>query len=787
MLLLLVVPFGLLWMLIARHRQRIGFDRISIRGALVLAYLAFQALLLGITEITSIGHNFTAGRVALAWLVVIVVLLFVARSDIRTTVARARSHRGSPFGLRTRWKRLSTEDRVWLGVVVVIFGVLVALGSLYPPSNGDSMVYHLARVEHWIQNRTIAPFATHYLPQIDLSPLAEYNLAHLHLLSGTDRFDWSMQLTAAAVCVVGVSELARLLGASRSLQITASVICATIPSGILLATSTENDYFAAATGVGLLVIVVTFSFGRGWAYRAVALGMAAGLAYMAKGTMPPMLGPAALAFLAVAVYRRNRDIAQPVMLHRILTWCAVTVVGLLAVVGPFAAQTSALFGSALGPSSQGTIIAPITPNAFGANIVRSTASNFDIGDGVAGIDTYVSMLALGALRPVYSIFDVQQNDPRFAYVENFNPLVVADFTIYERLGDFGANPWQVLLAMVALVVLIVAVLRGSKRLRLALVLAIGLSCGYLLFSGLAKWSPFGVRYGMPLLVAWSAVIAVAMGTWPRWLVRLVLVGLVIACLPQLLDNADQPLVPPKSFFPSYLAPYFPLNQTAYGNPPASAYQTITTMLAQSTCTHAALGNWVEIEYPLWVGLQHQHYQGVLNDFDVNNVSRKLEPTYTPCASITQQTSSYRARDNGTVNVMEGDLALSLDPSTATTVRVGVAGFSSTVRGVRVLPGGGWFLELGSSPRPVITDTGSVFLFTQSAQKVQLKFLQGALGVKSTPYALSEATGTPIPSTNTGTTITADVELHRGANRIDVTPTRRDAYFIGEVTVGPTEP
>jgi hypothetical protein len=781
-LLLLVVPFGLLWMLIALHRQRIGFDRISIRGALVLAYLVFQALLLAITEITSVGHNFTAGRVALAWLVVIVVLLVVARSDIRTMVSRARSHRGSPFGLRTRLKRLSTEDWVWLVVIVVILGVLVAVGSLYPPSNGDSMVYHLARVEHWIQNRTIAPFATHYVAQIDLSPLSEYNLAHLHLLSGTDRFDWSMQWSAAVVCVVGVSELARLLGASRSLQITASVICATIPSGILLATSTENDYFAAATGVGLLIIIVTFSFGRKWAYRAVALGMAAGLAYMAKGTMPAMLGPAVLAFFAVAVYRRHRDVAQPVMFRKILIWCAVTVVGLLAVAGPFAVQSSALFGSALGPTSQGQIIAPVTPNAFAANIVRSTAGNFDIGDGVAGIDTYVSMLALGVLRPAYSIFGVHQEDSRFAFVETFHPLVVQNFTLYERLGDFGANPWHVLLAMVALVVLIVGVLRGSKRLRLALVLAIGLSCGYLFFSGLVKWSPFEVRYSMPLLVAWSAVIAVAMISWPRWLIRLVLVGLVIACLPQLFDNADQPLVPPTKFVGSYLAPYFALSQTPYGNAPASAYQTIATMLAQSTCTHASLGNWVLSEYPLWVGLQHEHYQGVLNDFDVNNVTRKLEPTYTPCATITQQTSSYRARDNSTVNVQEGDLALSLDPNAATTVRVPVAGFNSAVRGVRMLPGGGWFLELGSTPRPVITDAGSVFLFTQSPRKVQLQFLQEAPGATSTPYALSQTGGTPIPSTNTPTTITADVELHRGANRIDVTPTRHAAYFIGEVTV-----
>ena len=60
-----MIPFGLLWLLIAAHRQRLGFGNLSIRGALVLAYLAFEVLLLGITELTSVGHHFTAGTVAM--------------------------------------------------------------------------------------------------------------------------------------------------------------------------------------------------------------------------------------------------------------------------------------------------------------------------------------------------------------------------------------------------------------------------------------------------------------------------------------------------------------------------------------------------------------------------------------------------------------------------------------------------------------------------------------------------------------------------------------------------
>ena len=62
MLLLLVIPFGLLWLLIAGHRTRLGFGNLSIRGALVLAFLAFEVLLLGITELSSVGTPFHGGH-----------------------------------------------------------------------------------------------------------------------------------------------------------------------------------------------------------------------------------------------------------------------------------------------------------------------------------------------------------------------------------------------------------------------------------------------------------------------------------------------------------------------------------------------------------------------------------------------------------------------------------------------------------------------------------------------------------------------------------------------------
>ncbi len=765
MLLLLVIPLCLLWVLISAHRERLGFGNLSVRGAFVLAFLAFEVLLLGITELTSVGHHFTAGTVAVAWLIVIIVLLFGVRTQIISVVQRVRSHDGARLGLTDLAKRVTAEDRFWIAVLTLIFGLLVAAGFLHPPFYADSMVYHLVRVEHWIQNRSVAFFATHYLAQLEFSPLSEYNLAHLHLLSGTDRFDACMELLGALVSVVGVSELARILGGSRATQIAASVICATIPSGILLATSTDDGFFAAATGVGVLVILTSFSLGSRWAYRAIALGAALGLCYLAKSTLGLLLFPAVLSLLAVAGYRQVRTTGMEETLRQGIKQVLIIAATALAVAGVFLAQTEQLYGSIRGSETKDLISSPITIPGLAANIDRATAANFQIGDGVAGVQTYVSKVALGVLGHAYSVFGVSMNDPHYASLLHSDTFAPGNFTVAQRIPAEGANPWHILLAIAAAAILVVLVFRGRREFRMALALCLSLGCGYLLVTGVSKWAPYNVRYQLPFFVAISAVIAVSLSIFPRWVTRLVLVGLVLSCLPQLLGNTEAQLVPPYQFQGSYLTVYFGL----YGSPPgaerAAGYQTVSTMLAQSTCREAAISNWVYFEYPLWVGLQHAHYKGVLNDFDVPNVSRKLEPTYRPCASISKQGPGYVTPNNGTINVQQSILALSIDPRNAATIQSDIPRFQSGVRGVRVFPGGGWSTARYGT-LPFLGAKGSLYLLSNSAQTVQLQ-LHLVAAIPQSTVLLSEANGQPVPMNIGHNTIQANLNLHSGINRIDM--------------------
>ncbi|MGA3148366.1 MAG: hypothetical protein ABSF33_12955 [Acidimicrobiales bacterium] len=717
------------------------------------------------TEVTSIGHHFTAGAIETAWSIVVIVLIVAARHPIVRSISMLWERDRSWLGLREHLANVSLEEWIWFGVLVAMFGILVAVGAQNLPNNGDAMVYHLARVEHWVQDRTIAPFAAHYLPQVEFSPLAEYNLAHLHLMAGTDRFDAAVQLLAAVVSVVGVTELARLLGASRWAQVMSALICATIPTGILLATTAENDYVAAAMGIVLLVLLAAYSFSGPWLWRALAVGTAAGLTYMTKSSMLLLIGPAAAALVAVVLYREIQSNGPTGEVRPAVGQLLVIPLGALAMVLPFASQNIQKFGSVEGSGITDLTVHPITLPAMAANVVRSTASEFDVGNGKWGPENYLARAVLPVLRHMYSVFGIAPNDERYAETRNWPVFKVLDWSIFQRMDDYGANPWHVLLIVLALIVLAMAALHGRKRVHAALVFGIGLGFGYVLFTGIYRWNQFGVRLVLPLVVAFSVVIAIALAPFSRWVGRVVLAGLIVACLPELLDHAEMPLVPAATSQTSYLLPYFyPRSRTKAEE--ASAYETITGIVAQSACTKVGIGNQVLSEYPLWVGLGHNHWKGVLNDVAVDNATKSLEPSYRPCAIVTQQNAHYVTPDNGMVNVQISVLDISFATRNATSVHTQIPAFTSSVSGVRLLPGGGWRLA-SKRGGPQLVGKGSLFLFSDVDRKVELQLYL----LRNTPTTLPAITGAgqSVTTTRGLGTINADLDLRAGINIVRLTP------------------
>jgi len=150
--------------------------------------------------------------------------------------------------------------------IAVLLTAIVAW--LAPPNTWDSLTYHISRVAHWAQERGVVPYATGIARQNFMSPGAEILVLHTYVLGQGDRFANFVQWSAMIICLVGVSQVARYLGANRRGQLLSVVFTVSLPMGIAQATSTMTDYVVAMWMIAGLHSVRTMPFRlMPWALR----------------------------------------------------------------------------------------------------------------------------------------------------------------------------------------------------------------------------------------------------------------------------------------------------------------------------------------------------------------------------------------------------------------------------------------------------------------------------------------------------------------------------------------
>lgn len=627
---LLLIPVAgalLLVLLVATHASTMGFPGTNRRGAVVVAFLLFQLITLVITEALSVGAHYTRTSVGLAWSLVVVCLGLL--------IWRARRSAGpGAYRLPRIDVRLGADVAIGSVVLAVIFIVLVITGWLYPPANTDSLAYHLPRVEHWIQNESVASYGTHYLHQIELAPLMEYNLATLHLLLGSDRLDGYVQLTSLVVGALAASDLARRLGIGTRGQIFAALLVVTAQNALLEATSTTNGDFAGAVAICTLWLATAPLGEAGWKRRSLALGLAGGLIELSKGTMVALFGPVILVLLILALRRGIRAWGTREALARAAGAVVLAAVAAALVAGPFVARNVTLFGGPAGPVSAFTVNEELSPAAGFSNSVRQTSSQFLIGDG-SGVQHEVSRVLTSALGSVYGWLGQDPEDDRFTLVPNPDPFAAADFSMLSRFEDIGANPWHTILLAITLVALVVDFVRRGRRAAIPLLLALALVAGFLVLSMTAKWSIYGTRYYVPLLMVWAPLMAFGLRRLPHLVTRGVAVLLVVACVPPLLDNYTRSLVHRRHDFTTPLQPYFagsPTEEEARAR--ALHFEQLTQGIARSNCDEIGLANIISYEYVLWAGLDHWGWDGTIQSWGAPNDSGALEdPAFEPCAIV----------------------------------------------------------------------------------------------------------------------------------------------------------
>jgi len=502
-------------------------------------------------------------------------------------------------------------------------GTIAALVSLVafaaPPNNSDSMIYHMARVMHWIQNQTVVHYPTNISLQLFQPPWAEFAIMHFQVLSGGDRWANFVQWFSMAGSVIGVSLIARQLGADTRGEILAGVIAATIPMGILQASSTQNDYVEAFWLVCLTHYILRFRTAPSWA-NALGVGASVALALLTKGTaylyVPPLL-----AWFTFSALRNLRwKVWQPLLL--------IVAIVLSVNIGHYA-RNFELFGNPLGIGQLSYSNEVFGPRAVGSNVVRNISLH--MGTPSDRVNTAI----LNSVRFLHVSTGIDATDPRTTLYHLCCPFRVNQFSQHE---DLAGNPIHLGLLMLSIVLLFAS--REERSARDPTAYATVLTVAFLTFCTYLKWMPWNGRLHLPLFVLWSPLISVMLLRSTSYKVTLsVTVLLLAASTLYVFRNEMRPLIgvgPNSTVLNTSRVDRLLMRYTGIRDQYPRASHFVETLHCFDV--GILIGEY-DLEYPLWLLLQKINRQqlriehiGVTNSSAVKSAVNPFAG-FSPCAVI----------------------------------------------------------------------------------------------------------------------------------------------------------
>lgn len=258
----------------------------DVMEAFARSFVLFSVVVLVITNVLSVFGACTKAGLFVCWLLAafVTITLCIARFGFTLPASRAQIGRY----LKTRLSECSWIEKLML-LLCLFLCLVLFIGALFTvPANYDSMTYHLGRIGHWIDNRSVNHFVTDIDRQLYSPVLAEYYLLHLMLLTGSDTFVNFLQYVSMLVCALFLYRCARELHTSRLFSTFAVFLFLTMPLTISQSVTTQNDLFAASIFSLFLYYFLWFInrekliYDKEEVMRLICIGILVGLAYITK-------------------------------------------------------------------------------------------------------------------------------------------------------------------------------------------------------------------------------------------------------------------------------------------------------------------------------------------------------------------------------------------------------------------------------------------------------------------------------------------------------------------------
>jgi hypothetical protein len=473
-------------------------------------------------------------------------------------------------------------DRGLLAAVAGIVGITGLVAWLAPPQTWDSLNYHMPRVAQWAQARAVRHFATGIETQNSMPPGAEMAVLNWYVLAGSDRLATFVEWFAMLGSVIAVSLAAKQLGAGAGGQVAAAMFAATLPMGIVQASSTMTDYVLAfwMTCVACESLQWYQSMGRWDSLVFVSLG--AGLAILTKPTAYAYLAPFAV-FVAINLLRRRP-------LRQIFLWALIAVLLVAVINMGHLVRNQILYANPIGPTLriEKHSLQTINARVFLSNLLRN--AGLHAGTPWTELNKWIFTQVL----KVHVKLGLGLEDPATTSTGHFSIIPP------NTAEDIAGNPLH---AYLILIVSLLTLLVPRARNRLTLVYGLLVTSTFLLYCLLFKWQVFGSRLHLPffILIAPAVGVGVARLLTP-WGARLIAILMLVASWSWLMSVESRPLIPTDmSLVRSVLEEPRQELYFANANHLVEPFTNMVDMIEERECkTVALMLSGGEAEYPVWV-------------------------------------------------------------------------------------------------------------------------------------------------------------------------------------------
>lgn len=593
------------------------------RSATLSATLIWGVLLTAFTELLSLFKLFTEPTVAALWILTTLVCSFIYYRQVK------QKQRALQF---PKISHLSSTALILIGGVTFILAIVGLIAIVAPPNTWDSMTYHMSRVVHWMQNKTVAHYPTYFLPQLFHPPFAEFAIMHLQILSHSDWFANLVQWFSMLGSIIGVSVIAKQLGAEQRGQIFAAVFCATIPMGILQASSTQNDY-AVSFWLVCLAHYVLLGLTETKPSIPILLGIGAsvGLAVLTKSSGYVYAFPFLVWFFLVQLIRLRWHVFRQISI--------VTAVFLVLNISHYLRNID-LFGTPLGTPANFAVeykIEVYSVPTFISNVIRNLSLHADLVRHLQleGIIEPTTGKVAKLIEITHNILGVDPNDPRTTWKNYTVPGISLDENV-------AGNPLHLFLILIAFCLLIYSSqTRQNKRL---LSYSMATVAGFLLVCLMLKIQPYQSRHHLAAFVLLSSTVGLVYSqTINRRLVAAIAILLLLTSMPWVFENKFRPILSEQNIFNTSRTDLYFINRPFLKDPYIEAVDFIKTNqkcpdIGLSLGTGETVGNayW---EYPFWVLLQQDKNNKFrikhINPENISNQKSQVDPhtNFNPCEVI----------------------------------------------------------------------------------------------------------------------------------------------------------